>query len=229
MSITSSPPLSSTVFSPFCAWLFFLCLLSYPPVQWPLQPHFISTVSRSVLAWVMNLTMHHDGQRQNGESVEINLAIFKKKNCHIYTRPYSSMEYEYVSIQFPSEVFSNVRHVSLFDERPFEHSFSLRLSQSFPSLRTLSVINEAAQLEKHNPQQCGAKECAPVIRYPFLRKLHFVGVHDYYVEQFIFATKTFFSAGMLVRIAPDQLKRVTLDFMRDETRINCSKVQSFSL
>ena len=79
VSITSSPPLSSTVFSPFCAWLFFLCLLSYPPVQWPLQPHFISTVSRSVLAWVVNLTMHYDEQRQMSELVEINLAIFKKQ------------------------------------------------------------------------------------------------------------------------------------------------------
>ena len=130
------------------------------------------------------------------------------------------MEYEYVSMQFPSEVFSNVRDVSLFDERPFEHSFFLRLAQSFPSLRTSSVTNEAAQLEKPRPQPCGEKKRLPVIRYRFLRQLNFLGVHDDDVEQFFFATKTFFSSGMLVRLAPDQLTRVTRDFRRDETRLN---------
>ena len=150
-------------------------------------------------------------------------------HCHIYTRPYPSMEYEYVSNNLASEVFANVRRVSLFDERPFEHSFFLRLAQSFPSMRTLSVVNEAAQLEKPHQQLCGEEERLPVIRYPSLRELVLIPVHDDYVEQFFFATRTFFSHGMHVCISRSQMKRVTHDFMRDETRINYSEVKSFTL
>ena len=150
-------------------------------------------------------------------------------HCHIYTSPYSMIEYEHVSNHLPSDLFENVRFVALFDERPFEHSFFLRLAQSFPSMTTLSVTNKAAQLEEQDPQPCDEKERLPVIRYPSLRRLVLAGVHDAYVEQFFFATRTFFSNGMHVCNYRSQMKRVTNDFMRDETRQNCSKVKSFTL
>ena len=148
---------------------------------------------------------------------------------HIYTSPYSSMEYYRMSNNFASEVFANVRHVRCFDERPFEHSFFLRLAQSFPSMKALTVTNRAAQLEKAHQQPCDEKERLPVIRYPSLRQLVLAGVHDDYVEQFFFATRTFFSDGMDVCNYRSQMKRVTHDFMRDETRLNSSKVKSFTL
>jgi hypothetical protein len=148
-------------------------------------------------------------------------------HCHIYTSPYSLIDYEYASNNFPNELFANVRDVSLYDERPFEQSFFLRLSKSFPSIRTLSVDNEAAQTDKQHQQSCNETEPVPTIRYPSLWALFLLRVHDDYVEQFFFATKTCFSDDMHVSIHPSQLKRVTHDFMRDETRINYSKVKSF--
>ena len=147
-------------------------------------------------------------------------------HCHMYTRPYTLIEYEYVSNNFRSELFRTVRNVSLFDERPFEHSFFLRLAQSFPSMTTLTVENEAAQLEKQDQQTCNDNERVPIIKYPSLRKLYLLRVHDDYVEQFFFAARTFFSNDMHVNIHPSQLKRVTHDLMRAETRINYSKVKS---
>jgi hypothetical protein len=149
--------------------------------------------------------------------------------CRIYTSPYSSMEYYGVSNNFASEVFVNVRNVTCFDERPFEHSFFLRLAQSFPSMIVLTLTNGAAQLEKAHQQPCSEKERLPVIRYPSLRKLVLVDVHDDYVEQFLFATRTFFSNGMHVCNYRSQMKRVTHDFTRDETRLNSSQVTSFTL
>ena len=150
-------------------------------------------------------------------------------HCHIYTSPFSSMEYHGVSNNLASEIFANVRRVTLLDERPFEHSFFFRLAQSFRSMRMLSMNNEAAQLEKPHQQPCGEKECVPVIRYPSLRELGLHDVHDDYVEQFFFATRTFSSDGMDVCVRRSQLKRVTHDFIRDETRMNYSKVKSFTL
>ena len=150
-------------------------------------------------------------------------------HCHIYTSPYSWMEYRHVSNSFASEVFANVQHVTCFDERPFEHSFFLRLAQSFPSMRVLNLSNRAAQLGKPRQQSCDEKERLPVIRYPSLRELALLNAHDDYVEQFFFATRTFFSNGMHVCTYRSQLTRVTHDFLRDETRVNCSKVKSFDL
>ena len=148
-------------------------------------------------------------------------------HCHFYTSPYALLKYQYVSNNFPREIFLNVRQVSLFDERPFEHSFFLRLAQSFPSMRTLIVKNEAAQMEKHHQQSCSKNERVPMIRYPSLRSLHLLRVHDDYVEQFFFDTRTVFSDEMHVSMHSSQLKRVTHDFSREETRINYFRVKSF--
>ena len=156
-------------------------------------------------------------------------ADLENGHCHIYTSPYSWMVYHDVSNSFASEVFANVQHVTCYDERPFEHSFFVRLAHSFPSMRVLTLTNRAAQLEKRRQQPCDEKERHPVIRYPSFRKLVLMNVHDDYVEQFLFATRTFFSNGMHVWNCPAQMKRVTHDFTRDETRVNCSKVKSFTL
>ena len=144
-------------------------------------------------------------------------------HCHIYTSPYSLFEYEYLSNNSPDGLFVNVRYVELFDERPFEHSFFLRLAQSFPSMKTLTVNNEVAQREKQDQQS--EDEGVPIVEYVSLRRINLLRVHDDYVEQFFFATRTLFSDDMQVRIGPNQLKRVTSDGTRDETRINYSKVK----
>jgi hypothetical protein len=51
--------------------------------------------------------------------------------CHIYSYPYKIMHYKNITNNFPDGLFKYVRIVSLFDERPFEHEFFLRISQSF--------------------------------------------------------------------------------------------------
>ena len=80
-------------------------------------------------------------------------------HCHIYTSPYALIKYVNVSNNFPGGLFANVRKVSLFDERPFKHSFFLRLAQSFPSMETLTVVNQAAQLEKQDQQSLDMVLC----------------------------------------------------------------------
>ena len=148
-------------------------------------------------------------------------------HCHFYTSPYSLIDYEYVSNSLPEGLFAHVRNVELYDERPFEHSFFLRLAQAFPSMKTLSIINLAAQTEKQGQQSCDEHGDVPLIRYPSLQGINFLDVHDDYVEQFFFHTRTFFSDDIHVTIDASQLERVTHNYMRDETRINYSKVKSF--
>ncbi|CAF4595661.1 unnamed protein product, partial [Rotaria magnacalcarata] len=56
----------------------------------------------------------------------------KEGQCHIYSYPYPAKYYEYITNNFPDGLFKYVREVSLYDERPFEHEFFIKIAKSFP-------------------------------------------------------------------------------------------------
>jgi hypothetical protein len=58
----------------------------------------------------------------------------EQAHCHIYTYPYKLKSYKKITSYIPGGLLKCVREVSLYDERPFDHEFSLRISQSFPLL-----------------------------------------------------------------------------------------------
>lgn len=149
-------------------------------------------------------------------------------HCHFHIYPPLATDYGYVSNNFRGELFSNVQCVHLSDERPFEHSFFRRIAQSFPSMRTLRVRNYVGQREKPDLSP-NANERLPVITYPSLRQLSLACAHDDYLEQFLLETKTFLSADLRVSCMDGQLKRVTDNFTREETKVNYEKVKSFDL
>ena len=148
-------------------------------------------------------------------------------HCHFYTYPSLLIKYQYLSNRFQGELLENVQRVELFDERPFELTFFMRIAQSFPSMKTLRVTNRTPQQEKQDHQLSNEKQRLPIIRYRSLQKLILLRVHDDYLEQFLFDTKTIFSNDLRLCCYEDQLKRVTNNFMREETKVNYSKVKSF--
>ncbi|CAF3807114.1 unnamed protein product [Rotaria socialis] len=70
--------------------------------------------------------------------------------CHIYSYPYQLKMYEQITNSFPGGLFECVRAVSLFDERPFEHAFFLRIAQSFPLMEKLKLVNLKPQNNAEN-------------------------------------------------------------------------------
>jgi hypothetical protein len=64
-----------------------------------------------------------------------------KGQCRIYSYPYTWKEYNNITNNFPGGLFECVRKISLFDERPFEHEFFLRIAQSFPLMKKLTLVN----------------------------------------------------------------------------------------
>ncbi|CAF4588253.1 unnamed protein product, partial [Rotaria sp. Silwood2] len=58
--------------------------------------------------------------------------------------------------------------VSLHDERPFEHEFFLRIAQSFPFMKELTLINKKPQKNKLNNEN----QDLLIIKYPHLTKLN---------------------------------------------------------
>ncbi len=54
--------------------------------------------------------------------------------------------------------------------------------------------------------------------------LNFDEVHDHYVEQFLFDSKTIIPNNILFVIEYSQLKRVTHNFKKSKIRNNCPKM-----
>jgi hypothetical protein len=146
----------------------------------------------------------------------------KSKNgqCHFYSYPYTLDYYDGITNSFLGGLFKCVRKVELFDERPFEHEFFIRIQKSFPFLENLSVINRTPQKEKLNNNN----EYISIIEYLHLDELDLCDINDDYVEQFLMDTKTCLTNKICLFIHYDCLKRVTHNFTRDTTRINCAKI-----
>ncbi|CAF3780113.1 unnamed protein product [Rotaria sp. Silwood1] len=142
-------------------------------------------------------------------------------HCHIYSYPYTLTYYNDITNNFPGGLFKCVREVSLFDERPFEHEFFLQIAQSFPFMKNLSLCNR--KLQKNDNQQWS------IIEYPYLITLDIVQTHENYVEQFLNSTKTCLPNNVSLLVDYLSLQKVTDNFTRDITRMNCSKIANLLL
>ncbi|CAF2641682.1 unnamed protein product [Rotaria sp. Silwood2] len=110
--------------------------------------------------------------------------------CHIYSYPYQLEHYDTMTNNFPGGLFTCVRKILLFDERPFEHEFFIQISQSFPFLEKLTVVNQKRQHNKSFRISKNFNENLSIIEYPHLNELDLTAAHIDYVKQFLFDTKT---------------------------------------
>ena len=151
----------------------------------------------------------------------------KTGQCCVYTYPYTMLHFDGITNSFPGGSFKYVRCAELFDERPFEHTFFLRIAQAFPSLEHLGVKNFEAQICKDDQNNNNNNNRhLPIIEYPHLVQLDLTEVHDDYAEQFLLHTRTCFSNLIHLSIEYDTIQRVTHHFTRDATQVNCEKVKS---
>ncbi|CAF1475193.1 unnamed protein product, partial [Rotaria sordida] len=141
--------------------------------------------------------------------------------CHIYSYPYTLMYYQKITNNFPGGLFTCVHHISLYDERPFEHEFFLQIAKSFPFIKDLRLYNLEPQ--RNNKQQ------QSIVEYPHLIVLDLRRIHGNYLEQFLNDTKMSLLNDIVLHVNYDLLQRVTDNFTRDATRINSSKVQRLFL
>ncbi|CAF4749722.1 unnamed protein product [Rotaria sp. Silwood2] len=137
--------------------------------------------------------------------------------------------YRDITNNFPGGLFQYVRVVSLFDEHPFEHEFFLRIEKSFPFTERLCLENHKSQNRKQSYESNHNNRNLSVIEYSFLSELYIIDVHDDYIEQFLFDSKTYLQNNVLLYIRYESLQRVTHNFTRDVTRINCAKISKLTL
>jgi len=96
-----------------------------------------------------------------------------------FSYPYVWNYYRDITNQFPDGLFTCVREVSLFDERPFEHEFFIRIAEAFSLLEKLSVHNRTPQQQQ---QLINNKKNLSLIEYPHLTELDCNCVHDDYIK-----------------------------------------------
>jgi hypothetical protein len=143
---------------------------------------------------------------------------------HIYSYPYKLEHYNDITNNFPSGIFTCVREVSLFDERPFEHDFFLQIAQSFPLMKILVVKNRKRQNNKRFRRSKTEDQDLSIIKYPHLIQLNIVDTHKDYHEQFLLDTKMCLPNDIHVYMYYQLAKKVTRNFSRNTTRSNCAKM-----
>jgi len=175
----------------------------------------------------MNLLTNEDIQNTFGgfpnKNINSYVDYFPNKNesqCYVYSFPFTLTSYERITNNFPGGLFTFVRKISLFDERAFEHDFFRRIQKSFPFMEGLTVVNWHAQ----NKKLQNVNEYSTLIHYHHLTCLDLLEVHDDYIEEFLLDTKTSLPFNIKVYVYYEAIRRITCDFQRTETRINCSKM-----
>jgi len=150
--------------------------------------------------------------------------------CHIYSLPYTMKYYKNITNNFPSGLFKCVRQISLSDIHPFEHEFFIRISQAFPFLKILSLSNREPQQYKQSQRSIDeTNEEHLIIKYSHLTELDLFDAHEDYVEQFLDDTKTSLPKNIKFISTYHCLQRVTHNFTREITRINCTKINNLIL
>jgi len=185
---------------------------------------------RSVIPFNNQVNLLSNEDIQNTfKNLKINKIIscidyFSKANefhCHIYSYPYTWNYYDNITNNFHGGLFKCVDKILLFDERPFEHEFFLRIQKSFPFMEELSLINRTAQNRKQSNSD--NRNLSP-IEYTFLFELSISNVHDDYIEEFLLDTKTYLQNNLILFVNYESLQRVTHHFIKDATRTNCGKI-----
>jgi hypothetical protein len=114
--------------------------------------------------------------------------------------------------------------VSLIDEHSFEYEFFIRIAHAFPFLKTLIIDNQSSQNHIQCQQPNENHSSLPIIAYSPLTILSLLVAHDDYIEQLVH-TKTCLSNYINLHINYNRLQKLTNNFTRDVTQINCAKVK----
>jgi hypothetical protein len=144
--------------------------------------------------------------------------------CHVYSLPYVFDEFLHLTNRFPGGKFSNVRHLVMKDDFPFDHEFFKRISEDFSCLRTLAVVNVAPQKSKQ--EFSNDSQSSTIITFAHLTHVYVDLAHVDYVEQFLFSSKTCLPCLRELHVTYEALATATNCFTSDAARVNCAQLKS---
>ena len=148
--------------------------------------------------------------------------------CKVFSLPFTFDHFERITNHFPTIIFNYVTYLVLYDRVPFEHEFFIRVAQAFQLLKRLSVHNIRSPFQRPSESH-PVDKYSPVVEYRHLISLRFGLVVCYYVDQFLNETKTNLPRLTELHVRYRQLKNVTENFTRNQTRRNCAKVKRLTV
>jgi hypothetical protein len=151
---------------------------------------------------------------------------FSMGQCHIYSLPFTMERIDTHSRKFPGGLFMTVRHLVAHDlYRPFEYDFFVRISQAFPLLNKLVIVNANEQKKKLTHQQDEHEQISSIIEFSHLMILDLSRCDIDYVRQFLFDFKIRLPCLNTLHIKYIDLMIVTENFTNNAARANCSKLR----
>ncbi|CAF2163161.1 unnamed protein product [Rotaria magnacalcarata] len=157
-------------------------------------------------------------RQQNTTSIINNLGTCIVE-CSIFSLPFSFDYLLYLGNIFSYIVFNYVTYLLVQDRDGFKHEFFVRITRSFPLLKYLRMYNIKPQVSSDRSQSYS------MIEYPHLMSLDVVYSNKCYLEQFLNETKACVPCLTELAVSHYDLKIVTNNFTREETRRNCAKVK----
>ncbi|CAF1418427.1 unnamed protein product [Rotaria sordida] len=131
---------------------------------------------------------------------------------------------------FPNIKCSYVTYLLIQDVVPFDHQFFIRISQNFPLIMNLRIMNIYSQSSLNlNMFATENNQLYATAVYPRLISLDIFCAHHDYVEEFLNEKKTYVPCLTQLRVVYNDLRIVTKNFTREETRRNCANIKRLIL
>ena len=156
------------------------------------------------------------GNRHIGSHIN-NRVLGMRGQCHVYSLPYRSKTNLLTTDAFEGDVFDKVRSMIMDYIRPFKHELFEKVSQHFPFLRKLTVVNPIRQKNKQHS--------SAFVTFPHLEQLDITLADVDYAEQFLFQNKTRLPRLFVLHVSYETLAIVTNNFTNNSARLNCSQIR----
>ncbi|CAF1534300.1 unnamed protein product [Rotaria magnacalcarata] len=165
---------------------------------------------------------------QQNASCIVNYLSRCSVTCSIFCLPFTFSYLEYLGNVFPNIVFNYVTYLIVDDVDAFRHEFFVRIARSFPILKYLCIYNDEPQGSGDLTLSSDHSQSYSMIEYPHLTSLDVSSSDKDYLEQFLNETKAYVSCLTELEVSHRDLKTVTKNFTREETRRNCAKVKQLN-
>ena len=164
--------------------------------------------------------------RQQNTTSMVNYPSPLGAECSIFSLPFTFDYLHNLGNIFPNIVFAYVTYLYLNDYYAFRHEFFVRITRSFPLLKYLHIINPSSQaFADLFTSSSNHSQSYSIIEYPHLMSLDVSCSYSDYLEQFLNETKAYVPCLTDLTVNHLQLRMVTKNLTREETRRNCAKVK----
>jgi hypothetical protein len=106
-----------------------------------------------------------------------------KAICHVFSLPFVFDRLEKFSNKFPSVIYHHVTSLEIFAVLPFSDVLLVRIAQSFPSLKDLSIITNASPSSDFGRDNVYHMYTYSIMKYLNLSTFSTWYRNDYYIER----------------------------------------------